>query len=154
VAGGISGLPRSAITCLRGHGVGEGDGELRPWHYIYVYSIESRLMMRVSLPRSAITCLEGNTVTGFNDSTQGPSWGHLKSQLSSDLVDFWRYIPTKWLQERAKGSKNEPGMPPLRAFCGLPESQGQNLAMTVLLYVPSSLELMARSTVMQVRFEG
>jgi len=23
------------------------DGELRPWHYIYVYSIESRLIMRV-----------------------------------------------------------------------------------------------------------
>ena len=28
-------------------------------------------------------------------------------------------MPTKWLQERAKGSKNEPGMPPLRAFCGM-----------------------------------
>ena len=27
--------------------VGGDDGELRPWHYIYVYSIESRLMKRV-----------------------------------------------------------------------------------------------------------
>ena len=26
--------------------VGGDDGELRPWHYIYVYSIESRLIMR------------------------------------------------------------------------------------------------------------
>jgi len=27
--------------------VGGDDGELRPWHYIYVYSIESRMIMRV-----------------------------------------------------------------------------------------------------------
>ena len=27
-------------------------------------------------------------------------------------------MPAKWLQERAKGSKNEHGMPPHRAFCG------------------------------------
>ena len=27
--------------------VGGDDGELRPWHHIYVYSIESRLIMRV-----------------------------------------------------------------------------------------------------------
>ena len=27
--------------------VGGDDGELRPWHYIYVYSIESRLILRV-----------------------------------------------------------------------------------------------------------
>jgi len=27
--------------------VGEDDGELRPWQYIYVYSIESRLIMIV-----------------------------------------------------------------------------------------------------------
>ena len=27
--------------------VGGDDGELRPWHYIYVYSIESRLTIRV-----------------------------------------------------------------------------------------------------------
>jgi len=27
--------------------VGGDDGELRPWHYTYVYSIESRLVMRV-----------------------------------------------------------------------------------------------------------
>ena len=27
-------------------------------------------------------------------------------------------MPTKWLQERGDGSKNEDGIPPLRAFCG------------------------------------
>jgi len=27
--------------------VGGDNGELRPWHYIYVYSIESRLILRV-----------------------------------------------------------------------------------------------------------
>ena len=27
--------------------VGGDDGQLRPWHYRYVYSIESRLIMRV-----------------------------------------------------------------------------------------------------------
>jgi len=31
-------------------------------------------------------------------------------------------MPTKWLQERAKGSKNGHGMPPHRAFCGLQEA--------------------------------
>ena len=33
--------------------VGGDDGELRPWHYIYVYSIESRLIMRVRRRASA-----------------------------------------------------------------------------------------------------
>ena len=32
-------------------------------------------------------------------------------------------MPTKWLQERANGSKNEHGMPPRRAFCGQLVSQ-------------------------------
>ena len=27
-------------------------------------------------------------------------------------------MPTKWRQERASGSKNGHGIPPLRAFCG------------------------------------
>ena len=52
-------------------------------------------------------------------STQGSSWGYLKSQFSIDLVNFWRQMPTKWLQERAKGSKNEHGMPPHRGLRGL-----------------------------------
>jgi hypothetical protein len=30
--------------------VADDDRELRPWHSIYVYSIESRLIMRVILP--------------------------------------------------------------------------------------------------------
>ena len=51
-------------------------------------------------------------------STQGPSWGYLKSQFSIDLVNFWRQMPTKWLQDRTNGSKTAPGIPPHRAFCG------------------------------------
>ena len=31
-------------TCMR---VGGDDGELRPWHYIFAYSIESKLIRRV-----------------------------------------------------------------------------------------------------------
>ena len=30
-------------------------------------------------------------------------------------------MPTKWLQERPNGSKNDLGIPPLRAFCGARE---------------------------------
>ena len=52
-------------------------------------------------------------------STQGPSWGYLKSQFSRDLVNVWRQMPTKWLQDRTDGSKTAPGIPPHRAFCGL-----------------------------------
>ena len=32
-------------------------------------------------------------------------------------------MPTKWLQERAKGSKNGHGIPPHRAFCGQQTTQ-------------------------------
>ena len=31
-------------------------------------------------------------------------------------------MPTKWLQERPNGPKNDPGMPPRRAFCGITSS--------------------------------
>ena len=37
-----------------------------------------------------------------------------------DVVNFWQSIPKRWLQERAKGSKNEHGIIPRRAFCGVP----------------------------------
>ena len=33
--------------------VGGDDGQLRPWHYIYVYSIERRLIMRDRNPNLA-----------------------------------------------------------------------------------------------------
>ena len=47
-----SGETRGSSGRLKGTGVwvvrvGGDDGELRPWHYMYVHSIESRLMMRV-----------------------------------------------------------------------------------------------------------
>ena len=35
-----------------------------------------------------------------------------------DFVNFWRHMPTKWLQERHNGSKNDTGMPPRRASRG------------------------------------
>ena len=39
-----------------------------------------------------------------------------------DFVNFWRYMPTKWLQQRAKGSKNGHEIPQGRAFCGHPST--------------------------------
>ena len=36
--------------------VGGDDGELRPWHYIYVYSIESRLIMSVRYEKGRHAC--------------------------------------------------------------------------------------------------
>ena len=33
--------------------VGGDDGELRPWHYIYVFSVESRLLM-IRLEKSPV----------------------------------------------------------------------------------------------------
>ena len=44
--------------------------------------------------------------------------GVSQSQFFRDLVNFWRLMPTKWLQERRDGSKNEDGIPPHRALCG------------------------------------
>ena len=41
-----------------------------------------------------------------------------QSQFFRDLVNIWRQTPTKWLQERGDGSKNEDGIPPHRALCG------------------------------------
>ena len=39
--------PRTCARCTTCMRVGGDDEELRPWHYIYVYSIESRLIMCV-----------------------------------------------------------------------------------------------------------
>ena len=64
--------------------------------------------------------LQGKVLdTSKSVATQGSSWGYLQSQFSIDLVNFWRQMPTKWLQERAQGSKNEHGMPPHRGLRGL-----------------------------------
>ena len=50
--------------------------------------------------------------------TQGPSWGYCKSQILRACVNFWRYMTTKWLQERTNGSTTAPGMPPRRVSRG------------------------------------
>ena len=41
-----------------------------------------------------------------------------QSQFFRDLVNCWRYMSSKWLQELGDGSKNEDGIPPRRAFSG------------------------------------
>ena len=55
-----------------------------------------------------------------------PFVGVFEKSILRDLAIFWRYTPTKWLQERHNGSKNDAGMPSLRALRG--DSQGQNEA--------------------------
>ena len=47
-------------------------------------------------------------------------------------------MPTKWLQERAKGSKNEHGMPPPRAFCGWHGMQQHGMACKAEIELRSS----------------
>ena len=49
-----------------------------------------------------------------------PFVGVFKSQSLRDLVNFWRYMPTKWLQQRQDGSKNDVEMPSRRAPRGTP----------------------------------
>ena len=49
--------------------------------------------------------------------TQGPWWGYSKV-IFERPCQFLAKKPTKWLQERPNGSKNDLGMPPRRAFCG------------------------------------
>ena len=44
---GLSVAPSGLVSDLWVVRVGADDGELRPWHFIYLYSIESRLIMRV-----------------------------------------------------------------------------------------------------------
>ena len=34
----------------------------------------------------------------------------VKSQYFPEFVNVWRYMPTKWLQERLNGSKNGSGI--------------------------------------------
>jgi hypothetical protein len=49
------GNPDHGTTYMRVRG---DDGELRPWHFIYVYSIENRLMLHACLEADD-ECLEG-----------------------------------------------------------------------------------------------
>ena len=85
----------------------KGDRYAGKWH-------EGLMTGQISNARSARALL-----LTLDETTQGSTWGYLKSQFSRDLVKFWRYMPTKWLQNRTNGSKTAPGIPPHRAFCGL-----------------------------------
>jgi len=55
--------------------VGGVDGELRPWHYIYVYNIESRLIKRES--DTAVMYEKGGTSHEREDHVDvgGPAFG-------------------------------------------------------------------------------
>ena len=56
--------------------------------------------------------------------------GVSQKSILRDLVNFWRQMPTKWLQDRTNGSKTAPGIPPHRAFCGdgfVPSSREMNV---------------------------
>ena len=48
----------------------------------------------------------------------GPNEVRSYQDANLQMVNSWRLIPTKWLQERADGSKNGHEIPPRRAFCG------------------------------------
>ena len=47
-----------------------------------------------------------------------PVVGVCQSHFFRDVVNFWKQMPTTWLQERAKGPKNEHWLTLRRAFCG------------------------------------
>ena len=51
--------------------------------------------------------------------------GVFQRSIFNIVVSFWPCVPTKWLQERANGSKNEPLMPPRRTFCGVSVTAGE-----------------------------
>ena len=60
---GFGGWGSGVVWVVR---VGGDDGELRPWHYIYVYIIESRLIMRVrNASCREIWCLVTSQGSGF-----------------------------------------------------------------------------------------
>ena len=44
--------------------------------------------------------------------------GVFRKSIFKRFVNFCKYEPTKWLQERPNGSRNNPEMPPRRALRG------------------------------------
>ena len=46
--------------------------------------------------------------------------GGISKSILDRFVNFWQQIPTKWLQNRPQIPKPSPGIPPHRAFCGVP----------------------------------
>ena len=62
----------------------------------------------------------GRDWSSCRETTQGSSWGYLKSQFPADLSTFGDNSPEK----RPKGSKNVHRIPPLRGFCGLDSYHG------------------------------
>ena len=48
--------------------VGGDDGELRSWHYIYVFSIERRLIMRVRYDTLSLSIMRALSITSLDTS--------------------------------------------------------------------------------------
>ena len=70
---------------------------------------------------STVRGLRGRRLKGWCQrcvSHAGLFVGVFQKSILNRFCQLGQYVPTKWLQERAKGSKNEPGIPPHRAFCG------------------------------------
>ena len=75
--------------------VGGDDGELRPWHYIYVYSIESRLTMH-------------HVVKNTPDGTKGVvtgSWSGLAARMTKSAVFSMggRVVGLCWAKSKPQG---------------------------------------------------
>ena len=47
-----------------------------------------------------------------------PFSGVFQKSILDRFVIFWRFFPSKWLQNRPQHPKPSPGIPPRRAFCG------------------------------------
>ena len=47
-----------------------------------------------------------------------PYVGVFQKSIIDRFINFWRYFPTKWLQNRTQIPRPYPGIPPRRAFCG------------------------------------
>ena len=78
--------PSARMDAVRVVRVGANDGKLRSWHYIYVYSIENRLIMRVMYEsKSRWTGSSGNPKV--RDSSLG-RWRSGTRQGSNRLFQF------------------------------------------------------------------
>ena len=66
--------------------LGGVDGELRPWHYTYVYSIESRLIMRVRYDTKAPVPDENMTLRPTRTAPSSAAFNRCSSFYKLDQV--------------------------------------------------------------------